>query len=596
VERVILRCLERRPGERPASALAVAAALPGGDPLAAALAAGDTPSPEMVADAGAVGGMRPAIGVVCLAGILLGLAIVVALADRATLVNLVPLPKPPGRLAVEAGAIARMAGYEETAVDTGYGLSIDGDYFRYVEERDESSERWDDLDTVRPGPIYFWYRESPRHLVPWGWANLVSVVDPPSRISGMVDVHLDPGGRLLHFQAVPPQFDDTVAEWDVPDWTGFFESAGLDPSTFAPAGVHWSPLVERDARWAWVGSYPERPGVPVRVEAGSFHGRPVDFAVIAPWTRPDRMEPAGGDGPPPVLLFIFFGGMIGGVLLARRNLRLGRSDRRGAFRLALFMFACGMLGWLFRAEHVPAIGELRMFFSALALALMVAGIGWLVYTALEPYVRRLWPDVLISWSRLIDGRFRDPLIGRDILIGGLLGVVLAHLQSLGTLAPAWLGHPAPVPEAWRGAPLDSLRDAIGAWFRLLMATPIYPVGVLLVVLLLRMVLRRDWLAVVALVALITFGWSLSQATWVALVIGILFTTTILVSLIRFGLFAAMVAFLFSNWDLFVVTSDLSAWYAGQSMLTLALFAALAVYGFWISLAGRPLFKDALLPD
>ena len=38
----------------------VAAALPGGDPLAAALAAGETPSPEMVAAAGAEGTLRPA--------------------------------------------------------------------------------------------------------------------------------------------------------------------------------------------------------------------------------------------------------------------------------------------------------------------------------------------------------------------------------------------------------------------------------------------------------------------------------------------------------------------------------------------------------
>src|ERR1700752_71045 len=62
IERVIFRCLERDPAKRPVSALQVAAALPGADPLAAALAAGETPSPEMVAAAGANEGIKPQLG------------------------------------------------------------------------------------------------------------------------------------------------------------------------------------------------------------------------------------------------------------------------------------------------------------------------------------------------------------------------------------------------------------------------------------------------------------------------------------------------------------------------------------------------------
>ena len=52
VEKAIRRCLDPDPAKRPATALMVAAALPGGDPLAAALAAGETPSPDLVAASG----------------------------------------------------------------------------------------------------------------------------------------------------------------------------------------------------------------------------------------------------------------------------------------------------------------------------------------------------------------------------------------------------------------------------------------------------------------------------------------------------------------------------------------------------------------
>jgi hypothetical protein len=52
VQRAILHCLEPNPALRPSSALEVSASLPGGDPLAEALAAGETPSPEMVAASG----------------------------------------------------------------------------------------------------------------------------------------------------------------------------------------------------------------------------------------------------------------------------------------------------------------------------------------------------------------------------------------------------------------------------------------------------------------------------------------------------------------------------------------------------------------
>src|SRR5579872_6155426 len=66
VEKAIRRCLDPDPSKRPPSALSVAAALPGGDPLAAALAAGETPSPEMVAAAGETEGLALRYSIPCL--------------------------------------------------------------------------------------------------------------------------------------------------------------------------------------------------------------------------------------------------------------------------------------------------------------------------------------------------------------------------------------------------------------------------------------------------------------------------------------------------------------------------------------------------
>src|SRR6185503_14035570 len=77
VERVILRCLEKDADKRPDSALQVAAALPGGDPLAAALAAGETPSPEMVCASTKEVGLKPPVAFAYLAAILVGLFFIV---------------------------------------------------------------------------------------------------------------------------------------------------------------------------------------------------------------------------------------------------------------------------------------------------------------------------------------------------------------------------------------------------------------------------------------------------------------------------------------------------------------------------------------
>ncbi len=95
IERVILQCLSKQPGARPATALAVSMALPGGDPLAAALAAGETPSPDLVAQAGGEGTLAP-IHAWTLAGVsILCLVVFLGLASKRQLLRYESIERPP---------------------------------------------------------------------------------------------------------------------------------------------------------------------------------------------------------------------------------------------------------------------------------------------------------------------------------------------------------------------------------------------------------------------------------------------------------------------------------------------------------------------
>src|SRR5262245_33690993 len=95
VDRLIVRCLERDPRARPASVAQLAASLPGGDPLAAAIAAGETPSPELVAASGLKEGLAPAAAIALIAVIAGGSLATIWLNERASVVAQVRPSKSP---------------------------------------------------------------------------------------------------------------------------------------------------------------------------------------------------------------------------------------------------------------------------------------------------------------------------------------------------------------------------------------------------------------------------------------------------------------------------------------------------------------------
>src|SRR5208283_1167750 len=157
LERVILRCLEKDPSKRPASALQVAAALPGGDPLAAALAAGETPSPEMVAAAGEKEGLNPRIGLLCVAGVCILLALLVGMAKRAKMISYISFGPSPEVLTAKANEMIRSFGYTDAPADTAQGFVLMQGYLNHVTETVKTPTRWEILRQDEPPSALFWY-------------------------------------------------------------------------------------------------------------------------------------------------------------------------------------------------------------------------------------------------------------------------------------------------------------------------------------------------------------------------------------------------------------------------------------------------------
>ncbi len=122
-------------------------------------------------------------------------------------------------------------------------------------------------------------------------------------------------------------------------------------------------------------------------------------------------------------------------------------------------------------------------------------------------------------------------------------------------------------------------------------------GLLLIVLVLRVLLRREWLAIAVFLA-ITFavGFLSEDHAFVTGVSNAFLFGALIFILTRFGLFTGLVGVVFSSWSSFALTLDPSSWYFGRTVVTLLVFAALAIYGFVISLGGQSIFKDSVFDE
>jgi serine/threonine-protein kinase len=508
-------------------------------------------------------------------------------------------------------------GHATPGRDSAYGLEYDSEILRFGVEQG-SIRDWIAVSQTDTVPfIRFWYRENPAPLLATRanmhyefsrvQAGRVSPTDPPLA-PGMITVQLDPHGRLLEFTAVPSDVEVRPGGREgLPsvDWEEVLSLCGVNPATVTPTEPVRTPPVYCNTRAAWEGSFPGDSDVPMRIEACEESGKVVWVRAFGPWSVPGSADPAQPTAPVAAARTIdaIYGLalLLGGSLLALRNHRLRRCDSRGAFRLAVFVFTALLVSWALSADHAATIRDevhsLLMF--ALAKYVFWTGLLWALYLALEPYVRRRWPDRIISWSRLLAGRWRDPLVGRDVLIGLAIGVVsVPLLAGLNNALRAAFGltsfistdevalTPLLGVSVVGGVAAGALVDAI----RLSLVFLISPV-------LVQMLVRKLWIAALVVWLVLTafvFWDSGIHTTWGFAYHGV-WVAMFLVVAIRLGLLASAATW-FSFWALsfFPITSDMAKWYAEESLFGMLLLAGLGTVVFYTSLAGRPLLRDELL--
>ena len=600
IERVILRCIENDPRKRPASALQISAALPGGDPLAAALAAGETPSPQMVAAAGEVSGLSPKVAVACLAGVLAGIVLIVFLGVRESGLERMQLAYSPEILQQKArDAIAKL-GYGEKPADSAQGFSYDIDLLDYVKKNDKPRPDWSGILAERLPVLEYWYRQSPlpmradrfsfMSLTP----GVVTPSDPPMLTAGMVGVRLDPQGRLLQFLAVPPENDASGPTASEVDWGPVLALADVNASQLHEAPSVWTVPVASDRRFAWDGTWPGSSRA-LHIEARSFRGKPVYFSMLGPWTRPSRSIPPAQSATERASSAIGFllalALLSGGIRLAYRNYK-GRGDRRGAWRLAVAVLAIELLICALRSHFVLGQESLFILVLAISTAFFIGAMMWMLYMALEPYVRKHWPQTIISWTRLLDGRFRDPLVGRDLLSGVLLGIAWVLIFEFGYRYSLRAGSE---PMFGSTEMLLGLRQAFSFGLATIITSIFGTLIFFLVLVMLRVFLRNRWIAAAVFVLIFAGPKILASSNRITdSVVWILIYGIAAIGVVRFGLIVLATGSFMANALLNMpYTVALSNWYAADCYLILLVFVGIAVWGFYTSLGGQKLLRQDL---
>jgi len=317
--------------------------------------------------------------------------------------------------------------------------------------------------------------------------------------------------------------------------------------------------------------------------------------LIYPWSRPYGSPDDQTPAQKAVNIFgicLFLAVIAGAALMARRNWRLGRVDRRGAIVLASSLAVVNLAVGTLLGKHVPATVEFIEFLRTTSWCLYVGALVWMAYLALEPWVRRQWPHSIISWTRVLAGHIRDPRVGADIVAGICFGVVSKLIDEVITSFEMKAGG---LPDQTSSLALVGGRFTIAPWGNALVGSIVTTLGLFLLFFLCRLVVRKFWLACGVFVLIFVGIAALSSLhpaydATDAFIVFALFTFVML----RYGLVTLASMFMVNTvLGSYALTWDFSAFYAGGSVLALLSIAVIAGLAFRYALGGRAILGDDL---
>lgn len=604
VERIILRCLEKNPADRPASALAVLAALPGGEVLADLLATGQTPPPDIVAMSRRAGGLSPQRAVVLLAafaGLLVG---AIAISDMFKHVfHRKPVMAP--------SVLEHLAKEKLEAADLSKGMHYAAYGFTDAQAALEAAVGNGDcgyaFSSLEPDDTVFWYRGSLTPLVATraqlrlfkgGGATLS---DPPVDEPGMCVALCTGAGKLVALMRVPTSAISNAEDQTPMGIDALAPVLGITVQNPRPATPVLVPRVTHSERLAWTVDTADGPRLVeaaflngITIFAGVFETADTKSTVKADMTT-NRFGPRVVALVQMLLPMVLFAPT---AIFVRKHLNEGRSDPRGAFRLAAAVCAAAGVVWLLLAPHdANLFAELESLAVATIGLLAVGTMVWCFYVALEPYVRSTWPQSMISWSRLLLGHFGEPSIGRDLLIGATLGAGWALLLYADPLITRALGLTPHIIEREPDADLVLLggRHMLGVLFfvtiRAVYRTLLFAFSIVV----LRIIVRPKWLAYLTGVVVIALFYvplgSHPAVSWAT--IGVGGVAVAIWALAQFGLIAVAIGMTVS---FALVRSPISfsldTWNGQVGLGAVGFAVAVALTGFILSIRKpRPAYRS-----